>query len=62
MKYRYSVDDNGTYSYSVDDNGTLIIFKDNNMSIADISDCAKLSSVELETLVTEVLTDMGYEV
>lgn len=50
------------YSYSVNDNGTLTIFNDRKMSIADVSECQNLSSVELETLVTEVLIDMGYEV
>ena len=50
------------YSYSIDDNGTLTIFNGSNMSIADVSECQNLSSVELETLVTEILTDMGYEV
>ena len=50
------------YSYSVNDNGTLTIFNEHNMSIADISDCQDMTKEELETLIDDVLIDMGYEV
>lgn len=49
------------YSYSIDDNGTMTIFADNK-SVAEISECEKLDAVQKDTLVTEVLTDLGYEI
>ena len=61
MQYNYTVNDKG-YNYTVNDKGTLTIFTADNRSIADISDCKNLTSIELENLVTEVLIDMGYEV
>lgn len=48
-------------SHSINDNGTLTIFVD-NMSVADISDCSTLNDIEIETLMTEVLTDLGYDI
>ena len=48
-------------SYKIDDNGTMTIYV-NGCSVADISECKGLDSVQTEALVTEVLADLGYEV
>ena len=50
------------YSYTVNDKGTLTIFTADNMSIADISECGNMTPAELENLIDEVLTEMGYKV
>ena len=50
-----------TVSHTIDDNGTMTIFV-NDKSVADVSDCGNMTQVEIETVMTEILSDLGYEV
>ena len=52
----------GNWTLSVDDYGTMTIYDGKGRSVADISECEGLDSIQLEALATEVLSDLGYEV
>lgn len=48
-------------SYTIDDNGTMTIYV-NGMSVSDIANCKNLDATQESALITEVLSDLGYEV
>lgn len=47
-------------SYKIDDNGTMTIYV-NGCSVAEVSECEGLDNIQIETLVMEILVDLGYE-
>ena len=47
------------FNYSIDTEGTLTIFSD-MYSIADISDCGKMTDEEIDELIKETLFNLEY--
>ena len=49
------------FSYSLDDFGTMTIWA-NDCTVAEVSDCGKMSPKELTQLMYDVLYEQGYNV